>query len=263
MLRTRRSTVRALPKSTTKPIAKLSAPTRRAVARVAKQAIKVESKHASGVVVDDNFNASVSSASECYPVMPQVAQGDADWQRTGVKISNGYLYIKGTIQYDVFAVAPTGTQLYPCTVRLMCLEQKNQKDANAITSRTSWDKLLDPRLGTENAIAYSGSFPSNEAPINKNLFRIFADRKFKFNWDYQGNFGSAGAAAGSNLTKHFTIKIKCPKSLQYDISVGNNMPVNFAPFLCLGYCYDNSAPSDYVSTPFKVRILSTVYFKDA
>lgn len=254
-------TARRIPGS--KPVARLSAPTRRAVAQVAKRAIHVEGKHASGVVVDANFNSSISAASECYCVVPQVSEGQANWQRNGTKVSNGYIYIKGTIQYDPVGMVPDDAQLTPTTVRLMVLEQKNQKDATLIGSRTSWDQLLDPRLGTENAVAYSGTFPSNESAINKKLFRVFADKKFRFNWDYQGNFGSAGAAAGSNLTKHFTIKIKCPASLGYDPSVSSNLPVNFAPFLCLGYTYDTSVAPDFLSAAFKVRVLSTMYFKDA
>lgn len=190
--------------------------------------------------------------------------GDADWQRQGAKITNGYLYIKGTVQYDPVGMVPDNTQLTPTTCRLMVLEQKNQKDSSMISSRTSVLSLLDPRLGTDAPTAYTGTFPSNEAPINKDLFRVLADRKFRFNWDYQGNFGTAGVGAGSNLTKHFTLRIKCPKTLSYDPTVGSaNQPVNFAPFLCFGYTYDTSVTPDFVSTAFKVRVLSTMYFKDA
>lgn len=259
----RRNYAKLAGKRTRKPVAKLSNPIRKAVARVARRAIKIETKYVSGVIVDDNFNSSISAATECYGLIPQVSEGDANWQRNGTKIQNGYLYIKGTIQYDPNGTAPPGTQLRPCTVRLMMLQQKNQMDATQIGSRTSITSLLDPRLGTENAQAYNGLFPSNEAPINKKLFRVFADKKYKFNWDYQGNFSTAGAAAGNNLTKHFVIKIRCPKTLVYDIGVGSNLPTNFAPFMCLGFSYDDGTAPDFVSTPFRVRALSTMYFKDA
>lgn len=250
--------------STRKKTTRLSKPVARAVARVARRTIKVETKHASGVVVDANFNSSISASSECYSIMPAISLGDADWQRTGAKITNGYIYLKGTIQYDPVGMVPDNTQLTPTTVRMFVLEQKNQKDSSLISTRTSVLSLLDPRLGTDAPTSYSGTFPSNQAPVNKELFRVIADKKFRFNWDYQGNFGTLGAAAGNNLTKHFTLKIKCPKTLTYDTTTGSpNQPVNFAPFFCLGYQYDTSTAPDFLSAAFKVRILSTMYFKDA
>lgn len=239
--------------------ARLSKPVRTAVARVAKAAIKVETKHTSMEVVDANFNSSITSASECYPVIPVIPLGDADWQRTGSRISNGYLYIKGTIQ-----LTNAATEIKPLTARLFVLEQKNQKDTGSIASRTQVGTLLDPRIGTDVGTSYTGSFPSNQSPVNKELFKVYYDKQFKFNWDYTGNLATAGAATGNNLTKSFSIRVKLPKTLLYDSAATlPNTPTNSAPFLCLGYQYDDGTAADYINVALKCRALSTIYFKDA
>lgn len=241
--------------------AKLAAPVRKAVARVARRALHPETKHVSGTIVDDDFNSSISTASECYSIIPQVPLGDEDWQRSGNKISNAVCYIKGSIQYDSGKGDPK--VLYPATVRLMVLEQKNQKDCGSIGSRTAVNSLLDPRIGQDDPIAYTGVFPSNQSPINTDMFKVYADRKYSFKWDYTGNFGTAGAAAGTNKTINFTIKVRLPKVLTFDPSVSSaNQPTNSAPFLCLGYQYDTATPPDWFDTPFRVRVLSTMYYKD-
>lgn len=213
------------------------------------------------------FNSTISSSSECYPLIPEITLGTGDFQRIGDKIRGKYLYIKGYLQYNLnyleFAV---GNQyLLPVTARVMILSQKNIKVGSDVSSRADVAHLLKDNVGTGTARPYNAGVLDNLAPINKDLFKVHLDRKIKLNWVQRGdqtNTGDTGFGVGNDRTKYFTCRIKMPKTLTFDD--GNiNYPNNFAPFLCFGAVNDDGSTKYTVGTPFRVGWISTAYFEDS
>lgn len=209
------------------------------------------------------FNSTISSATECYPLVPQVSQGFDDYQRTGDKISPKYLVVKGYLQYH----SSITSQPYvpPSTVRIMILSQKNIKVGSAVSTSVDTQHLIKDNQGGGAARPYQGVPTDNLSQINPDLFTVHMDRKVKLNWLNQHTLDGAtpapGWQVGNDLTKYFYCRIPCPKTLTFD--QGNaDYPNNFAPFICVGGVNDDGSAAWTVGTPYNVCWLSTLYYKD-
>lgn len=224
----------------------------------------VEVKHVGQNVVNAAFNSSISAAAECYPILPAVTEGTDGHQRIGDRIRPKYLIVKGHLQYDAGA---QGNFIPPSTVRVMILTQKNIKLSSDVSSRVDTDHLLKDNIGTDAARAYTGSMFDNLAPINKDLFTVHMDRKFKMLAQLYTGLGNSSdtntkTLSGTQRTYTFTKKIRCPKTLFFDDGNGS-VPNNFAPFVCMGaVCDDNAGPFS-VTTPYRLTVQGELYFTDA
>lgn len=256
-----RETGLALPKS-----AKLALAKRRQMVRTIRRIAGggAETKHVGANVVDAAFNSSISAASECYPVIPQVTEGTDGHQRIGDKIRPKYLIVKGHLQYDH---AFQGNFAPPSTVRVMILTQRNIKSATDVSSRADVSHLLKDNIGTDTGRQYTGSMFDNLAPINKDLFTVFMDRKFKMLPQLYTGLGNSSdtntkTLSGTQRTYTFYKKIRCPKTLYYDD--GNaNVANNFAPFVCMGAVTDDGSGPFSLNTPYHLTVQGELYFTDA
>lgn len=214
---------------------------------------------------DQSFNSSVSTASECYPLMPGISQGTDDWQRDGDRVRGKYLYVKGHLQYNSAYMDTPGVNHYlpPSTVRIMILSQKNIK-SNAQLASPGVDvaHLLKDNVSTGVARAYVGAMTDNLAPINRDLFKVHFDKKIRMNAIYQSSDGSGTGAWIGQKAYYFSCRIKLPATLYFDDTNGAN-PNNFAPFLCMGSVMDAGDSPFSVQTPYRLTFLSTAYYEDA
>lgn len=247
---------------------RISKPAAKAVRAIAKAVVKRETEDkfvsTEGAVL---FNSRISSASECYPVIPQIPSGTQDFQRIGDKVRGKYLYVKGYVQLDQNYLNQASGTAYipPFTARLMILSQKNIKVGSDVSSRADVAHLLKDNVGTGTARPYNGGILDNLAPVNKDLFKVHMDKKFRFSWVQRGDLsmsGDTGFGIGQERTKYFTCRIKLPATMTFDD--GNaDWPNNIAPFLCFGAVNDDGTSAYTVGTPFRVGWLSTAYFEDA
>lgn len=219
---------------------------------------------------DHSFNSVISAASECYPVIPRVTIGTGDYQRIGDKIRGKYLIIKGHVQWDYTQLTQHSTTAYlpPSTLRVMILSQNNVKVGGDVQTRVDVAHLLKDNVGTGTARGYSGSMYDNLAPINKDLFKVHMDKKVKLNWinwsmsNTGGGGQSESQAVGNDRTKYFYCRIKLNRNLKFDDGNGD-YPNSFAPFMCVGAVSDDGNGAFSLQTPYRVSMLSTLYFTDA
>lgn len=244
---------------------RLSKPAAAAVRKIAKAVVRreTEDKYIS-YRNEQNFNGTISSGSECYPLIPPLGQGVDDFQRIGDKIRPKYMIVKGFVQLNPNA----GAQNYmpPSTCRVMVLSQKSIKFSGDVQSKVDIGHLLKDNVSTGTGRPYSGTLFDNLAPINKEIFTVHMDRKVKFNWlnlqDTPAGVPTPGWQTGNDRTKYFTCKIKLPKTLSYDDGTGA-YPNNAAPFFCFGAVNDDGAAPWTATAPYQVTMMSTMYFEDA
>lgn len=227
----------------------------------------VEVKHVGQNVINAAFNSSISAASECYPLLPAVTEGTDGHQRIGDRIQPKYLIVKGKIHYDssvTGAGGNTGPYIGPSTVRLLLLSQKNIKISSDVSSRADVEHLLKDNIGTDTARAYTGTQFDNLAPINKDLFTVHMDRKYKLKGQMTKELGNSNTVtwADTQRTLYFVKKIRCPKTLFFDDGNGNT-PNNFAPFFCMGSVLDDNQSPWSATTPYRAVVQAELYFTDA
>lgn len=227
------------------------------VRRIANRGIEV--KHVGTNTVNADFNSTISAAAECYPLMPTVSEGTDGHNRIGDKVKPKYLLVKGKLHYSS---SVQGTYLPPSTVRIMILTQKNVK-TRAQVGTVDTDHLLKDNIGTDVGRAYTGSSFDNLAPINKDLFHVYMDRKVKMRAQIEKQLGDNNTVLGyaTQRTYTFTKKIKCPASLTFDDGNGDT-PNNFCPFICLGGVNDDSSTPWTLTTPYHLTVQSELYFVD-
>lgn len=229
------------------------------VRRIANRGTEV--KHVGQNVVDARFNSTISSASECYRILPDVTEGVAGHQRIGDKIRPKYLVVKGKLMYDV---GIAGTEIPPSTCRLLILTQKDIKASNMVAAEADVDHLLKDNIGTDVARAYSGTNFDNLAPINKDLFTVHMDRKIKMRAQFERALGTPTDPILGYATQrayYWTARIRCPSTLTFDD--GNiNTPNNFAPFFCMGSVTDDNSGPWTANTPYRVTVQSELYYTD-
>lgn len=246
---------------TTRP--RLAPRAAKAVTKVVKRVIakQTEVKHVGQNVVDARFNCTISGPSECYAILPNVTEGTDGHQRIGDKIRPKYLIVKGKLMYDT---SQAGSYIPPNTVRLLILSQKNVKVSSEVSTLVDTSHLLKDNIGTDVARAYTGSDFDNLAPINKDLFHVYMDKKVRMRAQIEKNLGDVAPIIGyaTQRTYMFTCKIKCPASLYFDDGNGNQAN-NFAPFFCLGAVMDDASGAVTVATPWRAVVQSELYFTDA
>lgn len=260
----------SIPTTTTGRVS-IAKPMAAAVRKIAKTAISrsAETKYVT-TQSDRNFNSSISSATECYELVPQVSIGTGDYQRIGDKIYGKYLYIRGHVQWDSNFLQQHSTTAYlpPATLRILIVSQNDIKVGNQVSTRAAVGQLLKDNVGTGTARAYTGGMWDNLAPINKDLFKVHMDRKVKLNWinwsmsNTGGGGQSESQAVGNDRTKYFYCRIKLHRTMKFDDANGD-YPNSFAPFLCVGAVNDDGTSAWSLQAPYRVSWNSTLYFTDA
>lgn len=213
-----------------------------------------------------NFNNSIGS-SDLYGVLPPLSVGNESYQRDGSKVFPKYLILKGTLAIDK-------TEAYSdcMEVRLMVLSAKGSKSYYAINSGSTKADFAGKLMNTHQNVSapgsppicgpYDGTTAVHLMDINRDLFHVHADKKIKLCSSY-GSTANARSSDDQLRYRDFTIKVKCPKVLDFEDNIDPLYPSNFAPFVCMGFTYpDGRAPSD-LSVPLLANCQAFLYYKDA
>lgn len=211
------------------------------------------------------YNSSISSTGDFVTCLPPCAQGTGQSQRIGQSIRPVKLVIRGYIVYGT-----DGQQNARLLGgRMFCFSDKTVSNYGVATSAGANYNLLDVG-GTSST--FDGTVSRYEYPHNNDQFRFYSDKKFRMMkpWGYTNTLGTSSTSAITSMDKSlyrpFTITLtqkQLPAQLKYDQQLNVNFPVNFAPYVALGYCDLLSYPADTVVTQLGMTFTSTLYFKDA
>lgn len=218
-----------------------------------------ETKYISLISENAVAHNSAIGASDFYRIVPRVSVGTNDYSRIGDRIRPVSLRVRGNATlYDALANNKV------LIVRVLLLQLKTAHQiavAQAQWNTGAYQQLLKYNLeggGTENA-PFAGNVTDIYTPVNRELFDVLGERFLKLD-------GREAAAVESSppsaLSKSFNFKVKCPAQFMYP-STGDNDPVNFAPFLAVGYAYLDGTGPDVVTTNLAVTSMSHLYYKDA
>lgn len=217
------------------------------------------------------FNSGIDSAGDMLQVVPNIAQSVADNGRIGDQIRSQRLNIRGYLKLNINAASGTAgdsTTLPNVIARLMVVSIKSRSNYADASAGVGFLSTLLKKGGT--TVGFTGLLSDINAPINRDVFTVHADRKFYLNQDYVNAIGASVpsqylAQNIKNTVKFFNINVKCKnKLLKYDEDVaGGTQPTNFAPMLLLGYSYLDGSSPDTLSTNLGMQYITTLSYEDA
>lgn len=211
-----------------------------------------------------SFNNAIGS-SDIYGVLPQVTNGAESYQRQGSKIRPTYLVLKGYVAIDVSQGNATTPE-----IRLFCLSAKSAKSYYALNQGSLKldiaNNLLDycNNTGTPGNPSVKTPYDGNPIPalldVNREMFRVHADKRIKLANGYSPD--TTQHQQDPIRYRHFTIRIKCPQTLEFEDSLDPEYPTNFAPFVALGFCYPENISPSTILTPVTASLYSYLSYKD-
>lgn len=219
------------------------------------------------ILTTKTHNSAISSASDCYQLVPNCSKGTDPNERVGDTIRPKRLKVQVKVRLEDRHYDTNTQTLYPIKVRLLILKQKNIKSYTQMASVFDSAHLLrtyENGSGTE--IAYTGDTNDDMRMVNTDLFTVLMDKKITLKPQFayfSTSIGSTEDIKYPVLPNEvvFTKYIKCPAKLTFDDGNGNTAN-NFCPFACLGYSYIPGLSGDVSTTQVTCSILSSLYYED-
>lgn len=212
------------------------------------------------------FNSGIDSTADIQPLIPAIGQGDDSNQRTGQVITAKRLNIKGHVRLNINDVSDS-TKLPQVAVRMMVISMKNKPSYGDVTASAAPFATLLRKGGT--TTNFTGVLSDLYAPINTDVFTKHYDKVMYLSQSYLNGIGSSipsqyVAQDVSKTIKFFNINVKCKnKVLKYDEDISSDSwPVNWSPFLVLGYAYLDGSSPDTLSTNVGLIYDSMLQFED-
>lgn len=229
---------RAAPRKT-KKAAKLSPPVVKAVKNILNAQTETKLKIANVISDGVTFTRGITSTAEVYSCLPPVAVSTTSANshtRVGDQITPTSLVVKGRVSFtDNLALSRN------ITVHIFCLSAHAVRNFDNYTA-IPITSLLDNGAGSD--VNFDGTVGRSMYPVNRESFTVHKYLKFPLYKGYNNTNASVSTPADSSVfigrtSKEFTIRIKTPKVLKY--ALAGNYPQNFAPFLCMGWTYNDDA----------------------
>lgn len=204
------------------------------------------------------FTSGITSTNEIYGLIPDMSQGDDDFQRIGNTIQPVSLTTKVNLALN----STTSQSVY---ADVYFLTSKTVKDFN-LTNAILTAQLMNVGDGTN--AAYDGTSYTAMLPINKSEFTVLAHKRVllqKGSGDPNTALSGAGLPSTNTFSyiKSFSQKIKLPSKLTYE-DASRLQPSNSFPFMVVGFCgtdvNGNLAP---ITARVFVQAQSHLYYKDA
>lgn len=236
--------------------------------------LNLENKYAAVTVLPTQIPAYIGSnanAGNIFTIMPSITRGTEPDQRVGAKITPRYLIIKGYLTLDMNDTTQDYDRI--CVRLIVGFSKRNPRSTDAL------QKILDsPDANWTNKIIKNGSIDSPfdgtlqalQSPVNRTVFTVKGQRFLTMSRPrfYDAPLvGSDSFRYSGNSTRFFTMKIKCPKTVHYDIEGNSGYPEDFSPVLMAGYSLLNGAspglPSATIPKPVTISYTTRFSYEDA
>lgn len=214
-----------------------------------------EDKFAWRSVTNVFYNSGINSQTDVTSIMPSISVGAGDASRVGVQIHGKQLTIQGHMINDLTTNSYSDVRI---CVRMMVVSPKGYTGYTpAYNAAATWLAYLLKKGAT--TTGFTGLVSDLYAPINTDAITCHYDKLIYLNAPYVP-FSTEGAYPVTRSTKFFKISLPVNRIFKYDSSVDSGLlPVNYAPFIILGYSHLDSSSADVTQT--QVNLSWTAQFK--
>ena len=216
-----------------------------------------------------NFNSVVNSGGDMINLMPPVPQGLGDGDRIGDQLQGDSVELNGHIQATLGLTRFTGSGECRLAVRVFVLQAALSGNVSVLTTMNgnTGDLFNNLLKKGDQCGPFAGDVQSLYLPVNQAVYKVYYDKVHFITVPWQRNAATIGVQQVNDsvdLAKSFKmikIKIPCKKMMQYQNS-GSNVPVNFAPFMYIGYSHVDGTAADVVDTKIQAQFVSTFNYTD-
>lgn len=234
----------------------------------------IENKDIAKVQVPTQINAVMGTTQQenIFRFFPRVARGTDKHSRIGDKITPRFCQIKGYITLDLNDVSEQDYDRV--AVRIIAGFPKRYPLAGEalddITNEplANWTNTL-MNYGTVMG-AYDGTLRAIQAPVNRKEFTVKGQRTLFLSRPrfYDAPLvGSDAFRNSGNSVKFFSMKIKCPKTINYYDENDSTNSTTFEPILLAGYSLLNgatpAAPGPSAPKPVSISFTTRLIYEDA
>jgi len=220
-----------------------------------------ETKMASNEYGYTLFNSAISSSSDLISVLPSIPRGTDENYRIGTTIRPIKMVIRGYINYNTYA--NTNVNASEILTRMFLVQDKAVR---CYTDKSNFsidflDKGGVPEQFTGTALTYL-------LPHNNQRHKFLADKRHVIMkpFGYFANSTNPMASVDKSMFKSFVITLtqkQLPATFVFDENESVSFPINFAPYLALGYADAFNGTPDTSTTQVGISFVSTLYYKDA
>ena len=209
-----------------------------------------------------SFNASITTGSELYPLLPPLLNGVSSYQRVGDRIRPKRFTV------DVIVSANGGlTSSQLNMVRLFLISDKSYGNWDDVRTNTPiTTELLNNGAGTQ---GFTGIPHTLCMPVNAERYKVHHDKILQVRAgqgqtpNSTNSYVGTQAFVGTQQAWKLRFVIPTPAVLKYS-AFNSDYPTNFAPFICLGYIQpDGNASPDNLITRVQMIYRSHLWFEDA
>lgn len=220
----------------------------------------LEKKMVSRVVSNGlSFSPAINTTGEIKMIIPQVSQGLSDVSRIGDKITPTSLRV--AVRACFSSAMEDARDL---TVHVYFLTSKQVKTEGNIGDIPITQML---KSGTGVDTWFNGSWQNATYGLEPSNFTLLHHKKFRLSKGHGLPNSSVLAddiLAPSKQMHEFTVSIPTPKHLLYGETFSTTQATNYAPFMVVGYVYNDSTDASVtVSSDVVINAMSYLTYVDA
>lgn len=216
-----------------------------------------------------SFNSAVNSSADMINIIPPVPQGLGDGDRIGDQVMGSHIDLNGHIQATINIARFTGSGECRLAVRVFVLSAALSGNVGILGVINGNSAELHGNLlkKGDQCGPFAGDVQSLYLPINEACYKVYYDKVHLITVPWQRNAATVGITQQntsvdlSKSIKMLKIKIPCKKMMQYQ-TAASNVPVNFAPFIYIGYSHVDGTAADVVDTKIQAQFVSTFNYTD-
>lgn len=212
------------------------------------------------------FNSAITSQGDVIPLVPPIAQGYGDGDRIGDQVKGVSIDLNGHIE------AAIGTNKYllsgECRLAVRVFVLENKGVSNSSYLQGDYTAITQNLLKKGNQVGpFAGDVQSLYLPVNQEVCKVHYDKVHLITVPFQRNAATLNVTPVntsvdlSKSIKMLKIKIPCNKMLQFNNS-NSNVPVNFAPYLMIGYAFLDGTVPDVLTTSMQAQFIATLNYTD-
>lgn len=219
----------------------------------------MEDKFAWRTVTDIAYNSAITAQADAVSIMPSISSGTGDASRVGVQIHGKQLLIQGHMISNMTNNSYSDARI---CVRMMIVTPKGYLGYTpAYNSAVTWLAYLLKKGAS--TTAFNGNVSDLYAPINTDAITCHYDKLIYLNSPYVPST-PGGAYPVTRSTKFFKISLPVNRIFKYDSAVDSGLlPVNYNPFIILGYAHLDSSVPDTVQTQVNLSWTAQFRYQDS